>query len=158
MRIIMACMLIGMLGGCTAPGIVKGGDGPGFDVYRAVPYILVVRQQHKVSASIVYLPDYSTRYRVSARTLVKDAGGGLIIKHGWMLKTSHAGTGATSAGTKITLPNGRGNSPITKHVALYGFYYGKTGRIEGLSKMPSDLPVSYPPPAPGGASSNGCGG
>jgi hypothetical protein len=78
------------------------GTGPGYDVYRPEPYLLVLAAgepreagkggkappttqpiQVQYTAKITYLPDYSTRYRIKGEGSLSDAG--LWMKDGWNL-------------------------------------------------------------------------
>ena len=103
-RWIAAALIFGLVGGC-GPGweSVPGGTGLGYDVYRPEPYLLIVAgapgrragtaaatqpvtQQY--TAQIIYLPDYSTRYRVRSTS----GGTNLYIKDGWELSPSRTRT------------------------------------------------------------------
>lgn len=159
-----------------------GGVGTGYDVYRPEPYLMVVEaaaEQHRapstqaatqpvtrqITAKIVWLPDYSTRYRIRSLS----SGADIWIKDGWELSSlSDSGSGsatlaavaglggqAGSAGSDVlsvlSLLGGQpisaqgslypatmptANRPLAQRgVALYKIIYNREGHVTGLVRI-----------------------
>ena len=171
-RLIGWSALAAAAGGC-GPGwtAAAGGTGAGYDVYRPEPYLLVVEGgattqpaagAGRYSAQIVYLPDYSQRYRV------RSVAGGttIVIRDGWMLSEladqnalaglvnsalSSAGPGgpggglaglATLAAVTAGEPSSAARPPTAgalaggrPGVSLFKIVYGPGGRVTGLDRV-----------------------
>jgi hypothetical protein len=80
--------------GCAGYRITPGGTGSGYDVYRPVPYLLVTHslvaekdgaQTLERSAEILWLPDFSDRYRVKTWNHFGKADFHFEFEDGWRL-------------------------------------------------------------------------
>ena len=80
-------ILIGftILSGCAGYSIKLNGTGNGYDVYRPEPYLLVKPAADKIDAEIIWLPNYSQRYRISTWNLLAKADFEFDIENGWKL-------------------------------------------------------------------------
>jgi hypothetical protein len=85
-----ACVL-GMLAGCAGYSITENGTGTGYDVYQPEPYLL--RQPITASSgtitgyqfNLIWLPNYSKRYRVRSWAGMGAADFQFTFTDGWKL-------------------------------------------------------------------------
>lgn len=136
---------------------IANGNGPGYDVYRPEPYLLVaeaadfrsasrtasatqpVTQQYTVK--VVYLPDYSTRYRIRS----KSGGVSIWIKDGWELSSM---SDQNSAANILAALAGAGNQAGTTGgdlISVLSLLGGQPISAQG-SKYPSTSSPANPTP------------
>ena len=78
------------LAGCAGYSINADGTGPGYDVYTPEPYILVLpgksaSGRDTSQASLIWLPNYSKRYRIHTWNFLAKADFKFDIEDGWLL-------------------------------------------------------------------------
>lgn len=73
------------LSGCAGVSIQKDGDGPGYDVYRPEPYLMVSMGEKGLVGKIIWLPNYTEKYRVRPYNYLADADSTITITDGWKL-------------------------------------------------------------------------
>ena len=92
-RTVIVCLFLGPwagLAGCAGYCINADGTGPGYDVYTPEPYILVLpgksaSGRDTSQASLVWLPNYSKRYRIHTWNFLAKAEFKFDIENGWLL-------------------------------------------------------------------------
>lgn len=92
-RTVTVCLLLASwidLTGCAGYSITANGTGPGYDVYTPEPYILVLpgrsaSGRDTSQASLIWLPNYSKRYRIHTWNLLAKADFKFDIEDGWLL-------------------------------------------------------------------------
>ncbi len=182
-----------LLNGCGAWRSTPGGTGTGYDVYRPEPYLLIVqghvdgdddssrattvpgasssrsRKQPEYTARIVWLPDYSQRYRIS--TGLSFSNSTIRIKDGWQLTSisTESGTSALAdnvvsgaerfgttglgalavlgeSGQGATGPTGpppeESRSAMNSAFGLYKIIYDRDGHVTGLVKLSPGVDLS----------------
>lgn len=148
-------LLGAMLAGCAGYDITRDGDGEGYDVYKPEPYLLLVSGPKGHSASVIWLPDYGTRYRVDTWNFLAKADFAFDIEDGWML------TGISDQSDSSALPRTLVKAfeearksdviPLSEEpFQLFKILYGPDGRPMGLAKLKLDLTVGQhnPPLVP----------
>lgn len=145
--------LLLLLSGCAGYSITRDGKGDGYDVYKPEPYLLLVSGPKGHSASIVWLPDYGTRYRVDTWNFMAKADYAFDIEDGWKL------TGISDESDMTALPRtlvkafeeARKSEVIPlsgEPFQLFKILYAPDGRVRGLAKLKLDLDLGqHQPPA-----------
>ena len=146
--------------GCS-PGwqAVAGGKGAGYDVYRPEPYLLVVQgrpatsrpaaatagaQPQQYTASILYLPDYSQRYRIRSLS----GGTNILIKDGWQLTSltdQNAASNLLSSALSAASPSSPGGGALGLLGLAGGFPLSASG--SGEPDGPAPTPAAARPGA-----------
>lgn len=84
--IIVLIILFFLLTGCAGYSITKNGTGVGYDVYKPEPYLLIPPQGDKsAEPKIIWLPNYSERYRITTWNFFSKADFSFNISDGWQL-------------------------------------------------------------------------
>jgi hypothetical protein len=159
-----------LVAGCAGYRITPGGNGSGYDVYRPAPYILVtpmtargqdgtVTTTHE--GSIVWLPDYSARYRVKSWNHFGKADFEFKFQDGWMLtsisdKSDNTEPAKTliSAAKDIALQAAKAGVKAPPGAAppetpmLFKITYSSAGYVTGLMRVPDATASMSEPPAP----------
>jgi len=161
----MTCFSIG----CAGYRITPHGTGSGYDIYRPMPYILLTstetvekddKRTVKYDGGLVWLPDYSARYRVKTWNFFGKADFAFTFAEGWRLEsltdksdnTDVATTLITAAkelASKAIVPVAAADGDKSKQEApppflLYRVAYDKNGYVAGLEKMKE--PATHSPP------------
>ncbi|MBN1420312.1 MAG: hypothetical protein JXP34_16145 [Planctomycetes bacterium] len=165
MRHLSLCVLV-VSSGCAGYSITHNGTGDGYDVYRPEPYILVVRGsdgdgQPTLAASIVWLPDYGTRYRVDTWNCLAKGDFTFKIADGWQLteisdksdatdlpgKLIELATKAAEGASRVVGPPGSESC-----IELYRIAYGRAGVPVALTRVKEEADARHRPPLPGDSS------
>lgn len=149
-----------LLVGCAGYSIEHRGTGKGYDVYRPEPYLLIVRARDSKgrdssAASIVWLPDYGTRYRIDTWNVLGKADFAFELTDGWRLTGISDESDNTAFARELVdlathvLESGTVALSETEPVALLRIVYDETGHVTGLAALPATLTLSdHRPPRP----------
>ncbi len=135
-------ILIGltMLSGCAGYSIALNGDGPGYDVYKPEPYLLVKPATDKVDAEIVWLPNYSQRYRIKTWNFLGKADFEFNIDNGWKLTKISDKSDNTTIPSKLLdilqQATKAGTVALTGQAQLFRLVYNEKGEFIGLKLVP----------------------
>jgi hypothetical protein len=135
-------ILIGftMLSGCAGYSITLDGDGHGYDVYKPEPYLLVKPAKDKVDAEIVWLPNYSQRYRIKTWNFLGKADFEFNIDDGWKLTKISDKSDNTTVPSKLLdvlqQTTKEGTVPLTGQAHLFRLVYNEKGEFIGLKLVP----------------------
>jgi hypothetical protein len=133
-------ILIGLtiLSGCAGYSITLNGDGPGYDVYKPEPYLLVKPAADKVDATIVWLPNYSQRYRIKTWNFLAKADFEFAITDGWSLTKISDKSDNTTIPSKLLDILGqaaKGAKALTGQPQLFRLVYNEKGEFIGLKPV-----------------------
>lgn len=123
--------------------IALNGEGQGYDVYKPEPYLLVkpsADSADKLGAEIVWLPNYSQRYRIKTWNFLGKADFEFDIENGWKLTKISDKSDNTAIPSKVLdilqqSIKGRPAASPQKTV-LYRFVYNEKGEFVGLKPVP----------------------
>jgi hypothetical protein len=138
-------LLLPLLAGCTGYTIRHDGAGPGYDVYRPEPYLLLVNGARGPDASIVYLPDHGNRFRIHTWNVLGKADYQFEIEDGWRLEGISDKSDNTKLATALldivekATPAGALAALGTDPVTLFKLIHGEDGSVVGLAPLPADL-------------------
>lgn len=137
-------LLAWLAAGCVGYSISHDGEGEGYDVYRPEPYLLLVSGAKGHSASIIYLPDYGTRYRIDTWNFLAKADFAFDIRNGWMLTRISDESDTTELPDAFVkaLEEARKSDaiPLTgEPFQLFKIVYAPSGQVMGLAKLKLDL-------------------
>jgi hypothetical protein len=101
-RIVLSCVgALVLLSGCASYTIQEGGEGKGYDVFQPEPYLLLKRTDNGYSAEILWLPNYTKRYRISTCNFLAKADFQFTITDGWKLTSISDKSDNTAAVPKL---------------------------------------------------------
>lgn len=137
-------MLVGIAlvtSGCAGYSITHGGTGSGYDVYRPDPYLLVKpADKGGMTGEIVWLPNYSERYRIRTWNFLGKADFQFDMTDGWQLTKISDKSDNTSIASKLLDVVQKATKPdtisLTTQVQLYRLVYNEKGEFTGLKLMP----------------------
>ena len=155
--------------GCAGYRITPGGTGSGYDVYRPAPYVLVTQsvtteksgdQILERRAEILWLPDFSARYRIKTWNHFGKADFDFEFEEGWRLVSiADESDNTEPMKTLITAAKelaaqaaaSRGPKPAGQPPAfqLYKLVFDGSGALVGLAEVEFDKTLSdhqLPPP------------
>ena len=146
MKPVVALLLIFIalctLTSCAGYSITHNGEGEGYDVFRPEPYLLVRQGSSAKSASeIIYLPNYSQRYRIHTWNFLAKADLKLDFQDGWCLKGITGKTDNTQIIAKLLDGIRKVTSPetiesLSGEVLLFRLVFDeKTGHFTGLQHV-----------------------
>ncbi len=148
-----AVMFLTLLCSCAGYTITHNGEGDGYDVYRPEPYLLLVSgARGGNNASIIWLPDYGTRYRVDTWNFLAKADFSFDIKNGWMLTRISDESDTTELPDAFVkaMEQARKSDAIPlsgEPFQMFKIIFAADGRIAGLAKLPLDIsPDRHLPP------------
>lgn len=138
-------ILIGvtMISGCAGYSIALNGDGSGYDVYKPEPYLLVKPATDKADAEIVWLPNYSRRYRIKTWNFFGKADFEFNIENGWKLTKISDKSENTAILPKFldilqqATKTIKGCPTDESKAQLFRLVYNKEGEFIGLKLVPT---------------------
>lgn len=136
-------VLIGftMLYGCAGYRIMLNGKGDGYDVYKPEPYLLIKPGKETSTAEIVWLPNYSKRYRIQTWNFLGKADFEFEIQDGWQLtKISDKSDNSAIASKLLDVAQKaakEGTVALTGGVQLFRLTYNEKGEFVGLKLVPA---------------------
>ena len=146
------------LTGCAGYSIRANGTGDGYDVYRPEPYVLILEGRDRdgnttLNSSLVWLPDYSTRYRIDTWNVFAKADFTFKITDGWKLTEISDGSDNNAAfGQLVELASELVASGALRStgqpIHLYKIVYDERGMVTGIAEVPSDKQLSDHKPPP----------
>ncbi|MDA1193911.1 MAG: hypothetical protein O2894_01885 [Planctomycetota bacterium] len=171
-------LLCGLLAGCAGYQVQRDGCGTGYDVYAPAPYLLRTQASAGVyDFKVVYLPDYSKRYRVHSWAGLGKSAVKFTFADGWQLTAIDANLDNTAVAESISslvdiigkfgaLPEGASAATTSNESpTLFQIVFNEcTGQPCGLRQVPLSLPTQEaynydttalppacppPPPLPG---------
>lgn len=151
--LVTAACLGAIVSGCAGYTVRLDGTGDGYDVYKPEPYLLLVAGPKGHTASVIWLPDYGTRYRVDTWNVLSKADFGFIMEDGWRLTrvSDKSDTTAIPDALVKAMEEARKSDVIPladEPIQLFKFIYGPHGNVLGLSKLKLDLLIdNHKPPA-----------
>ena len=158
---IICSLLVGtVLASCAGYTIQRDGCGAGYDVYGSAPYLLGTpsivagdannKQYQMWTFKVIYLPDYSRRYRIRSWAGLGKADFAFSFKDGWQLEKIEDRSDNTSVAESIKslvsaakdilgnveLGSG-GQTPdnVVNKPILYRIEFDKCGMVAGLTKL-----------------------
>jgi hypothetical protein len=127
--------------GCAGYSIVKDGQGVGYDVYRPEPYLLIKNGDRGPEASILWLPNFHERYRISTWNFLGKADFEFDLTDGWRLtKISDKSDNTTIASRLLDIvekATKSGTMALAGNVELFRLVYNKDGEFIGLMHVPA---------------------
>jgi len=135
-------ILIGftMLYGCAGYRIRLNGQGDGYDVYRPEPYLLIKPEKETNTAEIIWLPNYSQRYRIKTWNFLGNADFIFGIQDGWQLTNISDKSDNTATASKlmdvVQKAVKEGAMAPTGSVQLFRLIYNDNGEFIGLKLVP----------------------
>lgn len=129
-----------VISGCAGYSITPNGDGKGYDVYRPEPYLLTKPGEKALSAEIIWLPNYSKRYRIDTWNFFGKADFEFGITDGWKLtKISDKSDNTAIASKLLDLVQHATKAEtisLTGQVQLFRLVYNEKGEFTGLQLVP----------------------
>lgn len=138
--------------GCAGYTVSLDGTGDGYDVYKPEPYLLLIAGTKGYTGSVIWLPDYGTRYRVDTWNVLSKADFGFIMEDGWRLSriSDKSDTTAIPDALVKAMEEARKSDviPLSEEpVQVFKFVYAPDGKVVGLAKLKMDLlPEKHDPP------------
>jgi hypothetical protein len=140
----LAFLVAFSISGCAGYSITKDGQGVGYDVYRPEPYLLVKNGDKGPEASILWLPNFTQRYRISTWNFLGKADFEFDLTDGWRLtKISDKSDNTTIASKLLDIVEKATKSAtiaLTGSVELFRLEYNKEGEFVGMRQV-SALPA-----------------
>ena len=143
----VACLFVwlvvgGLVGGCAGYKVEENGTGCGYDVYAPEPYLLGTPTVTATTPptithtfSIVWLPNYSKRYRVSSWAGLGKADFTFAFNDGWKLVSIEDKSDNTNIMTAIT--------DLAKQLLPTDPWKSEGVRADGPLKDSSPAPMLY---------------
>ena len=129
------------ISGCAGYSIVKDGQGVGYDVYRPEPYLLVKNGDKGPEASILWLPNFSQRYRISTWNFLGKADFQFDLADGWRLTQITDKSDNTTIASKlldiVEKATKASTIALTGSVELFRLEYNKEGEFVGMRQVPA---------------------
>lgn len=139
-RGLLILISLAILSGCAGYSITLNGDGPGYDVYKPEPYLLVKPATDKVDAEIIWLPNYSQRYRIKTWNFLAKADFEFNIDNGWKLTKISDKSDNTTIPSKLLdilqQATKAGTVALTGQAQLFRLVYNERGEFTGLKLVP----------------------
>ena len=129
-----------LLPACAGYSITHNGNGDGYDVYRPEPYLLINQAGSKATAEIVWLPNFTERYRIDTWNFLGKADFQFEIEGGWKLtKITDKSDNTEIASNLLDIVEKSvksGTVALTGEISLFRLVYNERGEFIGLAKMP----------------------
>lgn len=143
--VLLACLL---LPACAGYSITRDGKGDGYDVFTPAPYLLAKPLVGKdgapstVDYEIVWLPDYSRRYRVDTWNFLATGHFKFTIADGWKLVSIDSESDNTALVQKLLDVVQGSLKPGTIALAaggpqLFKIVFDEAGLPKGLYQLPA---------------------
>jgi len=138
---VLAFLVALSISGCAGYSIVKDGQGVGYDVYRPEPYLLIKNGDKGPEASILWLPNFQQRYRISTWNFFGKADFQFDLTDGWRLtKISDKSDNTTIASKLLDIAEKAtksGTIALTGSVELFRLVNNKEGEFVGMRQVPA---------------------
>jgi hypothetical protein len=138
--IIIAIACGSILFGCAGYSISHNGNGEGYDVYRPEPYLLVKSSSKGRTAEIIWLPNYSERYRIDSWNIFGKADFQFVIEDGWKLTKISDKSDNTAVPSKLVnvleKATESGTIALTGEDQLFRLVYNKKGEFIKMVYVP----------------------
>ena len=138
--LITAIACAATLPGCAGYSITHNGDGEGYDVYRPEPYLLIKPSKQGPVAEIIWLPNYSERYRIDSWNFLGKADFQFEIDGGWKLTKISDKSDNTAVASKLMDVVEKATAPgtlaLTGDVILFRLVYNEKGEFIGMQHVP----------------------
>ena len=128
-----------MLSGCAGYSITKDGAGKGYDVYRPEPYLKITAGEKGPIGEIVWLPNFTERYRIDTWNFFAKADFQFDMTDGWKLtKIADKSDNTTLAGKLLDIAQKsikEGTIALTGDVLLFRLVYDDKGHFINLEQV-----------------------